>query len=139
MFPHDIDNEVKEGDDIEGTELCSWRFAPNEDIEKFESDGMALNIEPRVIMSLFEQCWYGPGDYLGAIPFLQILNICDTSLRIAYHLPKKVCEACLTKFLRSTPVQRPVIYRLSIRRVFKARRAPLPCRHLAAQGRLWGL
>lgn len=52
VFPHDIDDEVEEGNDVEGPELCSWRFAPDEYVEEFEPDGMALDIESRVIMSI---------------------------------------------------------------------------------------
>ena len=52
VFPHDIDDEVEQGDDVEGAELCSWGFAPDEDVEEFEPDGMALDIESRVIMSI---------------------------------------------------------------------------------------
>ena len=52
VFPHDIDDEVEKGDDVEGAKLCSWRFAPDEYVEEFEPDGMALDIESRVIMSI---------------------------------------------------------------------------------------
>lgn len=139
MFPHDIDDEVEDGDDVEGAELCSWRFAPNEDVEEFEPDGMALDIESGVIMSIrLNNSGSCPERLLGVIPLLQILDICDTFLRIAYHLPKEVCEAGLAQFLRSAPVQRPVVYRLSVCRVFKTRCAALSGGRLAAH-RLGGL
>jgi hypothetical protein len=139
VFPHDIDDEVEQGDDVEGAELCSWRFAPDEYVEEFEPDGMALDIESRVIMSIrLSNSGTSPKRLLVVIPLLQILDICDTFLRIAHHLPEEVCEACLAQFLRSTPVQRPVVYRLSVCRVFKTRCAALPRGRLAAH-RLGGL
>jgi hypothetical protein len=45
VFPHHIDDEVEQGDDVEGTELCSRGFTPDEHVEEFEPDGMALDIE----------------------------------------------------------------------------------------------
>lgn len=81
----------------------------------------------------------GASSYWGVIPLLQVLDICNTSLRIAHHLPEEVCKACLAQFLRPTPVQRPVVYRLSVCRVFKTRCATLPRRHLATQRQFGGL
>jgi len=64
VFPHDIDDEVEQGDDVEGAKLCSRRFAPDKHIEKFEPDGMPLDIESRVIMSI---CLGNTGKGLRAI------------------------------------------------------------------------
>lgn len=73
VFPHDVDDEVKESDDVEGAELCSWRLAPDEDVEEFEPDGMALDIQSRIIMSVcLGNFWKGPRGSGGVIPLLQI-------------------------------------------------------------------
>lgn len=64
VFPHDVDDEVEQGDDVEGAELGSWRFAPDEYVEEFQSDGMALDIESKVIMSI---CLRSTGSALGLL------------------------------------------------------------------------
>lgn len=46
VLPDVLLDEVEEGDDCKGTELGSWWFAVEEEIEEFEADGMALEIEP---------------------------------------------------------------------------------------------
>lgn len=36
---------MEEGDDVAGTELRAGRFAVQEEVEEFEADGVALEIE----------------------------------------------------------------------------------------------
>lgn len=45
VLPDVLLDEVEEGDDGQGTELCAWGFAVEEEVEEFEADGMALEVE----------------------------------------------------------------------------------------------
>lgn len=71
-------------------------------------------------------------------PFLQILNPGDALLRIADHLTKQICKACLTELLCPTAIQRSVVYGLAIRRVAEAWLSPTSL-ILACQRWLYGL
>jgi hypothetical protein len=52
MFPHDVDDEVEERDDIEGSKLGTGRFAPDEEVEQLEADRVALNIKSGITISM---------------------------------------------------------------------------------------
>lgn len=45
MTPENGGYELEEGDDVKGTGLCAWRFAVEEEIEEFEADGVALDVQ----------------------------------------------------------------------------------------------
>ncbi len=44
MSPEDGSDELEEGDDVEGTGLCPWGFAVEEEIEKLQAYRVTLDI-----------------------------------------------------------------------------------------------